>query len=313
MTDQRIALVATMRNEGPFILEWLAYHRAIGFTEVIVCTNDCVDGSPDLLDALAARGIVRHLRCTPAPDEKAQLFAYRHVETVLAGDWPDVLMVLDADEFLNVHVGGGLVTDLLGAVPDATAFLINWRIFGASGHDRWSPAPVLERFTRAAERDHGVNWSFKTLFRRPDAYHCPLLPHGPGYAKAETLAALRPVDGAGAALPERYACAETFLQSEAGQVSWSLAQVNHYNTRSWEDYLAKHDRGGGLGPERWARDENWAIFNRNEEEDLSIQRHLPAVRAAVADLLADDAVAAAYRQCCTLYGDHVARLARVTA
>jgi hypothetical protein len=310
MSRQRIALVATMRNEGPYILEWLAYHRLIGFTEILVCTNDCDDGSPDLLDALERLSVVRHLRCTPAPDDKAQLFAYRKAEAALAPDWPDALMVLDADEFLNVHVGTGLVTDLLGTVPEATAFLINWRIFGASGHEHWSPEPVLQRFTQAAPLNNGVNWSYKTLFTWADAYHCPLLPHGPGFAMADRVAELRPVDGAGLALPERYARSEEFLQSEPGRVSWALAQVNHYNTRSWEDYLVKHDRGGGLGPERWARDENWSIFNRNEEEDLSIQRHLLGVAESVVALLTDDGVRAAHRRCCKLYGRHVERLAR---
>ena len=29
----RIVLVSTMKNEGPYLLEWLAYHRAIGIEE----------------------------------------------------------------------------------------------------------------------------------------------------------------------------------------------------------------------------------------------------------------------------------------
>jgi hypothetical protein len=57
-----ITLVATMRNEGPFLLEWVAYHRLIGFNDVLICTNDCVDGSPELLDALQNHGLLRHLR-----------------------------------------------------------------------------------------------------------------------------------------------------------------------------------------------------------------------------------------------------------
>ncbi len=305
---RRIALIATMRNEGPYILEWLAYHRLIGFTEVVVCSNDCADGSPDLLDVLQRRGLVRHLRCAPAAGDKAQLFAYARAEAHLAPSWPDVLMVLDADEFLNIHVGGGTVPELLDAVPDATGFLINWRIFGSSGHRRWSPDPVTRRFTRAAERASGVNWSYKTLFTMPDAYRCPLLPHGPGFARPERLRALRPVDGAGLPLPERYARSEEFLQTEPGRVSWALAQVNHYNTRSWQDYLAKHDRGGGLGPERWDRDANWRIFDRNEEDDRTIQRHLPALERALDALLADGEVRAAHRRCCELYGRHVAQL-----
>src|SRR3546814_9220017 len=47
------------------------------------------------------------------------------------------------------------------------------------------------------------------------------------------------VDGAGAPLPVTYARSELFLQTEPGKVSWELAQVNHYNTRSWQDYIAK--------------------------------------------------------------------------
>ena len=306
MNGVRSALVATMRNEGPYIVEWVAYHRLIGFAEILVCSKDCCEASPALLDILDRRGLIQHLPCASQPDGKAQLHAYRQVEALIAHDWPDVLMVLDADEFLNVHVSDGRVEALLGAVPDATAFLLNWRVFGSSGHDRWSPAPVLRRFTRAAARDHGVNWSFKTLFRRPDAYHCPLLPHGPGYARAERLHEIAAVDGGGRLLPDRYARSEGFLQTEPGRVSWELAQVNHYNTRSWQDYLIKHERGGGLGLDRWDRDDNWSAFDRNEEEDRSIQRHLPAVEAAIGELLADPAIRDAHDRCCRLYGEHVA-------
>ncbi|WP_340314041.1 glycosyltransferase family 2 protein [Rhizorhabdus argentea] len=309
----RIMLIATMRNEGPFLIEWVAYHRLIGFTDILVCTNDCDDGSPDLLDALQEQGLLHHLRCYPAPDEQAQLFAYRTAEAELGGQWADVLMVLDADEFLNIHVGDGGVIDLLGAVPEATSVLINWRIFGSSGHRSWSADPVTRRFLRAAPLSHGVNRSFKTLFTRADAYHCPLLPHGPGHAKADRLGELHAVDGAGTPLPSRFACAEEFLQSDPDAVTWSLAQVNHYNTRSWEDYLAKHHRGGGLGPERWDRDSNWAAFNRNEELDLTIQRHRTALDHSVSEILSIPSVQRRYEDCLIFYGGHIARLAQGVA
>lgn len=305
---QRIALVATMRNEGPFLLEWLSYHRLIGFTEIWVASNDCEDGSPALLDALAERSLLTHLRCTPRPEEKAQIVAYEAIAARLAGEWPDWLMVLDGDEFLNVHVGEGRVVDLIDALGNATAAMINWRVFGSAGERRWSGDGVMRRFTRAAARDHGVNRPYKTLFREPEAYQCSLLPHGPGYAKDEAVAAIRAVDGGGQPLPEHYARSTEFLQSEPGTVDWRLAQVNHYNTRSWEDYLAKHARGGGQGPGRWDRDGNWPVFDRNEEEDVSIWRHFPGTGAAVAALLEDPAIAPAHRRCLDLYGAHVAAL-----
>lgn len=304
----RIALIATLRNEGPFALEWLAYHRLIGFTEVWVASNDCEDGSPELFDALGARGLLTHVRCEPRPEEKAQIVAYGAIADRLAGNWPDWLMVIDGDEFLDIHVGDGRVADLIAAVGEASAVMVNWRVFGSAGERRWSGESVMRRFTRAAPRDHGVNRPYKTLFRGADAYACPLLPHGPGFAREDAVADIRPVDGGGRPLPERYTRSAEFLQSEPGTVDWSLAQVNHYNTRSWQDYLAKHARGGGQGPERWDRDGNWPVFDRNEEEDVSIARHLAATEAAVAALLADPAIAAAQARCLALYGEHVERL-----
>ncbi|MGB8813172.1 MAG: glycosyltransferase family 2 protein, partial [Paracoccaceae bacterium] len=41
----RTAIVTTMKNEGPFILEWIAYHRMIGVDDFLIYTNDCSDGT----------------------------------------------------------------------------------------------------------------------------------------------------------------------------------------------------------------------------------------------------------------------------
>lgn len=38
-------VVTSMKDEGPYLLEWVAYHRAIGFTDIVVAANDCSDGT----------------------------------------------------------------------------------------------------------------------------------------------------------------------------------------------------------------------------------------------------------------------------
>ena len=55
----RTVIITCMKNEGPFILEWIAYHRAIGVDDFLVYTNDCNDGTDELLDLLQDRGIVQ--------------------------------------------------------------------------------------------------------------------------------------------------------------------------------------------------------------------------------------------------------------
>ena len=300
-----------MRNEGPFLLEWLAYHRSIGFTDVIVCTNHCVDGSPDLLDRLQALGYLDHLRNNVPEGTEAQLTGYALAERHPALAEADWAMVLDADEFLNIHVGGGRVTDLIDAVPQATAILVNWRLFGSSGHVAWQPGLVTERFTRAAPMDHGVNLSFKTLFRNIDAYHCKLLPHQPRFPLEGRQSELCYVDSGGRTLPAYFfdETRNSFLQSEPGTVRWDLAQVNHYNTRSREDYLVKHKRTDGLNA-KWDRDACWPVFDRNKQEDRSIAGKLDEAKRVMAEMREDVEVSRLHQRCCALYGEHVSRLRR---
>ena len=51
----RITAILCVKNEGAFVLDWLAHHRAAGITDFLVCSNDCSDGTDALLDRLAAR------------------------------------------------------------------------------------------------------------------------------------------------------------------------------------------------------------------------------------------------------------------
>ena len=100
----RITAVTCVKNEGPFLLEWIAYNRLIGVTDFLFYSNDCTDGTDALLDALAARCGVTHLP-NPAQGRAYQMEALKdcaHQPIVQQADW---LWIADVDEFLNIHVG----------------------------------------------------------------------------------------------------------------------------------------------------------------------------------------------------------------
>ncbi len=116
-----------MKNEAPFLLEWVAYHRVIGFDEIVICSNPSNDGTEELLAALAGAGVIRHLQAVPEPGEAAQSAAAKLFSAEIGyrdGDW---YLWLDADEFLNIHVGARRVEDLIEAVGAPGCALINWR------------------------------------------------------------------------------------------------------------------------------------------------------------------------------------------
>jgi cellulose synthase/poly-beta-1,6-N-acetylglucosamine synthase-like glycosyltransferase len=110
---ERRVLFSAMKNEAPFVLEWIAYHKVIGFDKIIIVSNDCADNTDGLLAALSRSGEIHHVS-QQVPDGKTpQGSAVELVNTsgiVQDGDW---CIFLDADEFLNIAAGNGTVSDLI--------------------------------------------------------------------------------------------------------------------------------------------------------------------------------------------------------
>ena len=114
-------IVSTMKDEGPFILEWVAHYLALGFDHFIINSNDCSDGTDLILQRLQDLGIVTHID-NPGPWEGGpQRAAYHNAMAhprYAAADW---VLVCDADEFLDIKVGDGTLDALFAAAPKATA------------------------------------------------------------------------------------------------------------------------------------------------------------------------------------------------
>jgi hypothetical protein len=264
----KITAVLTVRNEGAFLLEWLAHHRACGVTDFLVFSNDCDDGTDAMLDRLQAMGWLTHLP-NPGPHEEGpQWAALKRADKhalVRKADW---LLPLDVDEFLNIHVGDRTVAALLAALPQATAIPLTWRLFGNGGVVGYADAPVTETFTRAAPKVLHWPWRamlFKTLYRNDGAYR-KLGVHRP--RSLDPTQVPRWFDGAGRELPALYHAGRIF--SAVGQDHYGLAQINHYPLGAMESYLVKCDRGRAVhGGDRLGMD-YWVERNFNDADDPSI-------------------------------------------
>jgi hypothetical protein len=300
---RRITLVATLKNEGPYILEWLAYHRMIGFTDFVLFSNDCTDGTNLILNRLDTMGVLRHHDNPLGPGMDPQRAAYSRAAKlgeVQNSDWG---AVLDADEFLSVTTGDGSVDALIDACPGADAISVNWRIMGSNGAARREDAPVTRRFALGADLDtpaNGLVWGFKTLFR-PAAFDYFGV-HRPRFFKDREIAPnmVAWVNGAGADMGDAYFAKG--WRSNADRLGYSLATVHHYATKSREEFLLKRLRGTANSKNRERLDWGyWDKFDLNE-------RPAPVIRTAgledAMDALACDADLAALLRACA---DSVAR------
>jgi len=284
--------VLCVRNEGAFLLEWLAHHRAVGFDDFLVFSNDCQDGTDAILDRLEAMGQLTHIR-NEGPYHKGGIqftalkAAAKH-KLLRKADW---ILPLDVDEFVNIHCGDHTLGALHSAIPDATAITLTWRLFGAANQVRFTDAPVLDTFTRAAPAVMYWPWRaamFKTLYRNDGTYKKPGV-HRPKDTDDARLADARWFDGNGAPLPEQFVNRRIF--SNFGQDNYGLVQLNHYPLGAMESFVLKADRGRAVHSDDLLGLDYWVERNFNTDEDLSIQALAPA-RAAVLATLRDDPVLA---------------------
>ncbi len=284
----RATIVLTVRNEGAFLIEWLAHHRGLGFTDFLVFSNDCQDGTDAMLDRLQAMGWLEHVR-NEGPFDKggvqwsALKAADRH-PLVRGADW---LLTLDIDEFVNIHVGDHSLPALLAALPEADAITLTWRLFGNCGQVEYRDAPVTESFTRAAPELMPWPWRafmFKTLYRNNGAYR-KLGVHRPRAPVEGVADRARWFDGEGRALPPRFRRGQIF--SPFGRRNYGLVQLNHYPLGSMESYLLKRDRGRAVHADDALGMDYWVERNWCQEEDVSIAASAPLAAPWLAELRAD--------------------------
>ncbi|MGL4310065.1 MAG: glycosyltransferase family 2 protein, partial [Paracoccaceae bacterium] len=120
-------IVGCMKNEAPYILEWVAYHRVIGVDNFLIYTNGCEDGTTELLDRLMAMGLVEHRDNNEWKGKSPQQAALNKAlkEPVLKkAAW---IAHIDVDEFINIRCDTGTLPDFLARVPGATNVAMTWR------------------------------------------------------------------------------------------------------------------------------------------------------------------------------------------
>jgi len=304
----RITAVTCVKNEGPFLLEWIAFHQCIGVTDFLFYSNDCDDGTDTLLDALAQLGHVTHLP-NPAEGRNYQMEALKAAKKhplVRDADW---VWIADVDEFPNIHVGDHSLPALIEACGDPQAISLNFQFFANNDVDSFEDRPVIEQFTHSHNPDMWCGEAaieVKSLIRNdfPLQYYGA---HRP-FFKPKVKKKDRPVwtDGSGRAVQHRFLVAANprRIRRFPAAGSRAFATLNHYALRSLDSYLVKNDRGDVNRENRAFDDTYWRERNDPAWEDTSIQRYLPALKKQMAALKAQANIGALHEACVAA---HIAR------
>ena len=306
-------LISSVRNEGPYMLEFVAHHRAIGFDLICIASNDCTDGTDLVLDALDRAGAIRHLPNVVAPGEVPQHAGYAAMRARFGLDDADWLMVLDADEFLHVTAGAGRVADLTAAVPDGTdIIMLNPQTFGTSADPAWHPGLVTQQFQRRLPQRHQANRPVKTLARGLSRFREINNHSVMSYRGKAPLNVVRS-DLSGFEIPPGVGLWRHLRNIPVDQIRHGLAHYNHYAIKSLASFCLRQARGRGATPLDMENDRHtMPYFDKIAAARIRdtgfADRYGPALRAEMDRLLSLPGVADAQAETERRYGALIAAL-----
>ena len=237
LPSRTACLLATARNEGPYLLDWISYHLSIGFEHIFLYTNDNDDGSDALLAALARHGVITLVQNPRGPQTGPQTKAYAHALTML----PQLLdyrwtAILDLDEYLAFDTRMfGSITEFIGfhETQPVDALALCWALFASVPGETWTDTSSMSRFTRRAS---DINVHVKSIFRTRLFWYSQ--PHFPS-ATLDAPFHYRTQDGR----IHHHAGVEGRIAAFAERPSANQAWVNHYMLRTADEALWKWARG----------------------------------------------------------------------
>mgnify|MGYP003681943153 CR=1 FL=1 len=285
-----VMAVSMMKDEAPYVLEWYAHHMAIGFTDILVYTNDCSDGTDDMLIRLEELGLGYHRRNNIPEGIKPQPSALKYAQVepkVQNADW---VLVFDADEFLCIKHGNGTLDGMISEAEEkgANGIVITWRIFGSGHVTEWSRDPVTEQYLYAAPPLWNKGWGVKTLFKFDPEYwklgiHRPKMKNKhlqDGYPDT-----VHWLNGSGQPMEDYFKFRG--WRSIRRTLGYNWAQMNHYAVKGVDAYAIRKFRGNVNNKKDKYNADYWALQDRNEVKDDSILRHAEKRDQIMRDLLKD--------------------------
>ncbi|MBR5914696.1 MAG: glycosyltransferase family 92 protein [Selenomonadaceae bacterium] len=225
-----LAAVTIVRDEAPYIKEWLDYHLLAGVDHFLIYNNESSDNLQEVLKPYVEKHLVTLI---PYPKTYRQLMAYNDAVKYFKY-YCRQMVFIDVDEFIFPQNGKNIldVTDeILG--DNVAGLAVNLHTFGSNGFEKADYSiGVLERFTRRAED----NWT-------PIENNIPL-----GNAAVKTIADPRRlkmfVDNTHVpeyfedyhAVNENCEVVEKFFNVP---VTSNKIVINYYGTKSREEYAEK--------------------------------------------------------------------------
>lgn len=220
------AICLVCRDENQYLKEWVDYHLLIGFDHIQIWDNESKIPIKDTMKEYIDKGVVSVKEKKGLQYIKRQTQCYNDSVKIYLNNYKWV-SILDTDEFIVLLDKDVNIKDYLKQYEKFGGVGLNWLLFGSNGH-KTTQKSQLESFTQSAP-NHSANKHIKVIVQ-PE----------------------RVVRMTGC---HRALCAGMVVNVKRGQIGnhpfneppilTEVMRINHYVTRSEEDFELKRQRGPG--------------------------------------------------------------------
>ena len=273
-----LAVVAIMKDEEPYVKEWIDYHLLAGVDQFYIYDNDSTPEFKKILQPYIDANIVTYTRYSgKCRQMEAYADAFKRFRFYCR-----YMAWIDGDEFIfpkSKSTITEIVDEVLTANPSASGLAVNIHAFGSNNLETADyDVGVLERFTRRAGDDWTpvVTWttdpnvrggtaSVKTIANPRRLKFFPT-PHAPVY-----------FDGAHS-VNENGKMVQSFSNFP---VTVDKIVMNHYHVKSFEEYSKKVQRGNADHFDNHYKIEQFKSRDHNDVFDDGIIKYRNARRDAL--------------------------------
>lgn len=254
------AVATVIQNEDRYLPEWITYYRLMGASHFWLYDND------SKIPASKSTEKINHgdITVVPLPGRSAGRQVRAFTDAVLRARGKTTwLALIDVDEFI-VPKKDPDICDLLKNYESFGALAINWQMFGSSGHKVRPICLQIEAYTKRKRVGTRVNRHVKVIVR-PERVSKARCPHS-----VFTKKGFMTVNEKRAAVDGPFSL----------PVSTDIVQINHYFTRSLEEYRFKISKGDANGAVPKNMTQFYSIDRSSTETDTSAVGFASHVRAA---------------------------------
>jgi len=282
-------IVTALTNEAPYLLEWFAHYKALGFDGAVIFTSHCEDGTDKMVARLAGMGLALHVPLDLKTGRDPLRFGLRDLPERLLEIGARWAMVVDVDEYLAIRTDAGDLDSLVRAAGPADAISISRKPFGSSGTHGLPDGAIREIYCRTIAEDHRgpmITRGIKTLFRPEKVAR--VAPHRPYFPD---VGAITWVDAGGQAMPEDYFEGQWAV---CKGFSHRFARLHYYAVPSPEAFILR--RGVPKKEnQRKALIGDWRKLDADDETDAAMAGPVSRSAALLDELRADPVLAARER------------------